>query len=256
MKRCNKCGETKPINLFSKDKYKRDGVQTYCTQCCVIDQARRRQLPRGRAIALMSDARHSSKKRKLKIDISNDWVEEKLKKGVCELTGIPFDFSPSKNTYLNKCAPSLDRINSNKGYTKDNVRVVLCAVNNALGQYSDEEILPILKVLVKAIEKNVKQNTTTPVSEGAYIQGAVGAELGSVSTPWTWENDNYTYDYSGAPRGENTYNSSKEGSGDSMGHGSEKVGSSQTFESVQDNGKPVTAAGLAGHGSGRIPDKP
>jgi hypothetical protein len=236
MKRCNKCGETKPINLFSKDKYKHDGVQTFCKECCVLEQARRRELPRGRAIALMSDARHSSKKRKLKIDISNDWVEEKLKKGVCELTGIPFDFSPSKNTYLNKCAPSLDRISSNKGYTKDNVRVVLCAVNTALGQYSDEEVLPILKAMVRAIQKNAKQNTATPVPAGSDQQGEVYPELGTFSASWTGEDYNHTDDYRGAPRGENTYHSAKEGSGDSVGHGGQEVGTPQAPQSEQNNG--------------------
>lgn len=254
MKRCNKCGETKPINLFSKDKYKRDGVQTYCSQCCGINQAKRRQLPRGRAIALMSDARSSSKKRKLKIDISNDWVEEKLNSGVCELTGIPFDFNPSKNTYLNKCAPSLDRINSNKGYTKDNVRVVLCAVNNALGQYTDEEILPILKVLVKAIEKNVKQNTITPVSKGSYIQSKLNTKLGSVSTTGAGQDDDDTHHHCGTISGEDLDHRAQAGSGDSMGRGGKKVATLKAPQSLKDYGQPDAEIISIEYGIGHLPD--
>lgn len=233
MKRCNKCGETKPINLFSKDKHKYDGLQTYCTQCCLLDQARRRQLPRGRAIALMSDARCSSKKRKLKIDISNDWVEEKLKKGVCELTGIPFDFGPSKNTYLNKCAPSLDRINSNKGYTKDNVRVVLCAVNNALGQYSDEEILPILKALVRAIEKNAKQDTTTPVPAGSDQQGDADSKRRAVFAARLGEDRNHPDDHSGAIPGQDADHRTQASSGDGVGHGVQEMEALIVAQSIE-----------------------
>ena len=233
MKQCYKCGETKLITLFSKDKSKRDGVQTACAQCKRIEMAKRRASPYGRSQNLISDARNSSKKRKLEINISRDWIEEKLNRGICELTGLPFDFTPSKNTYLNKFAPSLDRINSSKGYTKDNVRVVLCAVNLALGQYNDEEMLPILKAMITGIE-NAQKKPAAPVSAGDYIQGAVGAELGSVSTPWTWEDSHDPDNHSGAVCWEDFNYRTKKSSGDGMGHGGTEVGASKTLEGFKD----------------------
>jgi hypothetical protein len=39
--------------------------------------------------------------------------------------------------------PSLDRINSQKGYVRGNVRLVCTAVNFGLGQWGDEVFLPI-----------------------------------------------------------------------------------------------------------------
>jgi hypothetical protein len=236
VKQCSKCKETKDLSQFDKNTTKKDGVQSFCSQCMKIYEAERRKTPRGRAFCLMSDAKKAdARKQKFEINISADWIEEKLKKGTCELTGLPFDFSPSKNTYLNKYAPSLDRIDSDKGYTKDNVRVVLCAVNIALGQFTDEEMLPILKAMITGIE-NAQKKSTAPVPTGTYIAGAVGAELGSVSTPWAWEDSDDANDYRGATQGENSYRSAKEGSGDSMGHGGKKMGTPATPKDSQDTG--------------------
>jgi len=33
MKTCNKCGNTKPIDQFSKDRTKVDGLRTQCKEC-------------------------------------------------------------------------------------------------------------------------------------------------------------------------------------------------------------------------------
>jgi len=211
VKQCAKCKETKDLSKFNKNTTKKDGLQSYCLSCMNIYQAESRKTPRGRAVCLIADARKAdARKQKFEINISEDWVEEKLKKGTCELTGLPFDFSPSKNTHFNRYAPSLDRINSSKGYTKDNVRVVLSSVNIALGQYTDEDMLPILEAMITGI-KNAQKKSTTPVPTETYIAGAVGAELGSISTPWTWEDSDDANDYRGATQGENSYRSAKEG---------------------------------------------
>ena len=236
MKHCPKCKETKELSQFNKHSTHKDGVQSFCSQCMKIYGAEYRKTPHGRAQLLIADARKAdARKQKFEINISADWIEEKLKKGTCELTGLPFDFYPSKNTYFNKYAPSLDRIDSGKGYTTDNVRVVLCAVNIALGQFTDEEMLPILKAMITGIE-NAQKKSIASVPTGSHIQGAVGAELGSVSTPWAWKDSDDLNDYRGATQGENSYRSAKEGSGNSMGHGGKKVGAPTTPEDSQDTG--------------------
>lgn len=245
MKQCSKCSETKDLSQFHKNITRKDGIQSFCSQCMNIYGAEHRKTPRGRAQLLIADARKAdARKQKFEINISAEWIEKKLKKGTCELTGLPFDFTPSKNTHFNKYAPSLDRIDSAKGYTTDNVRVVLCAVNIALGQYTDEEMLPILKAMITGIE-NAQKKSITPVPTGSYIQGAVGAELGSVSTPWTWENSDDANDYRGATQGENSYRSAKEGSGNSMGHRGKEVGAPATPEDSQDTGHPSSTVNSA-----------
>lgn len=65
MKRCPRCGKTKPISEFHKNKRRRDGLQTYCKPCrAVIDHDRyerkrgeprpRRAWERGRTEWLLS----------------------------------------------------------------------------------------------------------------------------------------------------------------------------------------------------------
>ena len=193
-------------------------------------------IPTGRAYTLLSGAKVRAKRKNLEFNLPVNIIIEAIEKGYCELTGLKFDMNRVVDTQVNPYSPSVDRKNSTKGYTKENVRIVLSSVNSALGEFGDEIMLPILKEMVRAIEKNAKQNTATSVSEGDYIQGAVGAELGSVSTPWTWEDYDRTDDYRGATRGENAYHSAKEGGGDGVGCGSEEVGPPQAPQSKQDNG--------------------
>jgi len=197
--------------------------------------AKNHKTPTGRAYNLLSSAKDRAERKNLEFNLSVDKIIATIKKGYCELTGLKFNMNKTTNTHINPYSPSIDRKDSSKGYTDDNVRVVLSAVNSALGQYDDKTILPILKAMVKAIEKNAKQNTVTSVSEGDYIQGAVGAELGSVSTPWTWEDYDHTDDYSGATQGENAYHSAKEGSGDGVGHRSAEVGAPQASQGIEDD---------------------
>lgn len=77
-------------------------------------------------------ARSGSMKREFELD--HDWMIEQLEKQNyrCLLTGLPFS---SDATYRNPYAPSIDRIDSRKGYTRDNSRLVLHSVNLALSNF-------------------------------------------------------------------------------------------------------------------------
>ena len=103
---------------------------------------------------------------------------------------------------------------------------------------------------------NAQQNTAAPVSEGSYIQGAVGAELGSVSTPWTWEDSNNPDDYSGATQGENAYHIAKEGSGDSLGRGMQEVVALSPLTRIEDHGQPDAEIVRLEFGCRYLSDKP
>ncbi len=89
------------------------------------------------------------------VTITNDWVANKIIKGYCELTGLPFDLNKS-NPPRNPYAPSLDRIDASiKEYSENNTRVVLSAVNTALNQYGDKLMLPILEAMVLKIKEKL-----------------------------------------------------------------------------------------------------
>lgn len=81
------------------------------------------------------------------MDLDIDWIAERVASGVCSVSGLPFvlDAACAGGPYT----PSLDRKDATKGYTKDNVRVVLLALNTAFGPWGDEEFAPIAKAFLE-----------------------------------------------------------------------------------------------------------
>lgn len=86
----------------------------------------------------------------LDFDLTKEWAEVRYT-GVCELTGIPFIISAKEKagkSGLRPYSPSIDRINPLKGYTQDNCRFVLGAVNSFKLQMSDAEMYRIAAALL------------------------------------------------------------------------------------------------------------
>lgn len=106
---------------------------------------------RGRAKTLFKSAQRRSKQYE-DFDVTAEWIEEKLIVGVCEITGRSFDFSPHPKYCKNPFAPSIDRKDSTKGYTRDNVRIVLWQVNLMRGEMNDEEILELCEDVVRGLK--------------------------------------------------------------------------------------------------------
>lgn len=62
-------------------------------------------------------------------------LRERFKAGVCEMTGIPFDMNAAGKRRWN--SPSIDRIDSRKGYVYGNVRFILWSVNASLSNWGE-----------------------------------------------------------------------------------------------------------------------
>ena len=131
-------------------------------------------------------------------------------------------------------APTLDRIMPELGYVEGNVAFISYRANRLKDNGTMEEHYAIADWIWN--QTHAKKKSTTPVPAGSYLPGAVGAELGSVFTPWTWEDSDDANDYRGATQGENSYRSAKEGSGDSMGHGGKEMGTPETPKDSKDIG--------------------
>ena len=236
MKQCSKCKQTKPLEMFGKDKKAKNGLYGYCKICSKKNTAKNYTTPQGRASKLIGNMheRKNGKRANMEKTLTTEDILPILEAGRCQLTDLPFDFMPTDKTSKNPYAPSLDRIDSQKGYTKENCRIVLLLVNFALGEYDDKTALPILKALVKGLEKNAKKNKLTPVPTRPHIQGAVGAELGSVSAPWTWENSDDTDGHSRAIQGQDIDHSAQASSADRMGHGDKQMATPQQLNLLED----------------------
>lgn len=87
---------------------------------------RMRNSPAGRAKLLILGAKHRGKGA---VSVTAEHLIPRLEAGRCEVTGIPFEFGRWPGTAKNPYAPSLDRIDSSKPYSPDNVQVVVWAYN-------------------------------------------------------------------------------------------------------------------------------
>jgi hypothetical protein len=129
-------------------------------------------------------------------------------------------------------SPTLDRILPHLGYIKGNVAFLSYRANRIKDNGTMQEHYDIADWIWSHI--HAKEITATSVSAGDYIPGAVGAELGSVSTPWTWQDDDQPDDNSRAIHWEDFNYRTKASSGDSMGRGGQEVGAPKTLESFKD----------------------
>lgn len=105
------------------------------------DEERSRQIQK-KTNSLYHNARQRSADKGLKFSLSKEFIKSALKKGKCSATGVAFDFNESSGGkgQSNPWSPSIDRIDSYKGYTEDNVQIVALIYNRAKGADSDADV--------------------------------------------------------------------------------------------------------------------
>lgn len=161
---CKDCGKELPITDFYAftDRYGTFRHGYYCKPCHRSRNSRRHAEKLRReddfsylAKRTLSSAKKRAKEKGFECDLTVEWIEEKLKAGVCEVTGLEFDVSGDerRERSRNPRMPSLDRIDSSKGYTKDNVQVVIWIYNQAKGEWRHDEFMMLVKALAKPLFK-------------------------------------------------------------------------------------------------------
>ncbi len=118
------------------------------------EQARKRRFQRdwrlslrGRAHLLYYDTLKRIKTKGDKTDLTKEWFVKKLADGKCQITGAKFDLNRVKGKHFNPFAPSIDKVNPKKGYTKRNCKIVLWGLNNAKAEMSMKEFKAFIKLL-------------------------------------------------------------------------------------------------------------
>lgn len=155
MRTCKVCGVVKPVDSFYACGKNTQGVLQYALTCksCVKQRSKSRYYSvSGKAVELFHSAKRKNKEGR-DFDIDVEFLVEKLDKGVCEVTGIPFSYEMKQVGSTNKFAPSVDRLNSSLGYTKDNVRVVVWWYNLMKNDETDEALLEFCKTVVNRKSK-------------------------------------------------------------------------------------------------------
>lgn len=157
---CGGCKVEKPSDEFYKDKSSKSGIQTYCKTC---SHERMLQYYKNGGIdlflrCLVKDAKTNAKRRRGPNDsIHFNLTFEDVKalyytqEGKCALSGqlmthISYTTNDKRNKNVNNI--SLDRIDSSKGYTPDNIQLVCVICNYMKWDMPMENFLNMCKLIV------------------------------------------------------------------------------------------------------------
>jgi hypothetical protein len=97
-----------------------------------------------RATQLLAAARGRARKKAIRYEVTSTELarlQAIMDKGVCELSGLPFNMEAGQAFYVD--SPSIDRIRPELGYVDGNLRVVLYALNAAMGSWGLDRLLEI-----------------------------------------------------------------------------------------------------------------
>lgn len=98
----------------------------------------------------VNSARERAKKKKVPFELTNAWAKERWT-GRCEITGIEFKSSATQGPKF--FSASIDRIIPEKGYTEENCRFVLWAVNALKHDGTDEDMIRVALAIVEYASK-------------------------------------------------------------------------------------------------------
>lgn len=150
MKHCPKCDTDKEPDDFYKNKSTKSGYSSYCKPC---HWETSNQSPNRKSVAshyyhkakaanpakyLYKQAKHRAKWDYDNIEFSISIEDIKIPE-TCPYLGVKLDTS-NKDT-----SPSLDRIDSSKGYTKDNIQVISYKANRMKSDATERELLTFAK---------------------------------------------------------------------------------------------------------------
>ncbi len=82
--------------------------------------------------------------------------------GRCSITGLPFTRTLTPAAHGDPLAISLDRVDSKRGYTADNCRLVLLAVNVALREWGLDQFVQIAQAITE--RHNLVRKTNSDLS--------------------------------------------------------------------------------------------
>jgi hypothetical protein len=136
---CTKCKKDLPFGDFPLHKKMYDGFDSWCKFCRKLYRYEVKQSLDAFIRAHLSRLRDDKRKKKVEIDLAfliDLWNKQK---GLCAITQVPMTFQRVERKH-NAFNGSLDRIDSAKDYTKENVQWVCWNVNRMKGEHSLEDL--------------------------------------------------------------------------------------------------------------------
>ena len=164
-KECSTCKQLLPFSSFTKNKAnKKDGLQYHCRICDNERQQKRRVDKKeemqsyGREYRIknknnfefrLQGLLNASRSRAKEKNRENTLVMQDLKElfpvdGKCPVFGFNLEWNGNG---FRETSPSIDRIDSSRGYTKDNIQIISWKANRIKGYATVEDLETVLAYL-------------------------------------------------------------------------------------------------------------
>ena len=163
---CGHCKVDKPLTDYTKNNAAGDGLQSKCRPCDVAYQAKRRvenpQKRRDYEKQYLNNKRqdfdfrlnmllNASKQRARNKNREHTITVEDIKAiyptdGCCPIFGMKLEFNTAG---FRETSPSIDRIDSTKGYTPDNIQIISWKANRIKGYASIQELEMLMAYLTQ-----------------------------------------------------------------------------------------------------------
>lgn len=147
-KKCSKCNIVKPIEDFVKNYVtKKDGSpvgDSYRANCRQCENKRRKKSYDNNPITrMLMNAKARCRKYGFEFNLEyNDIIIPDK----CPLLNVPFELGTKDNYSF---SPTIDRIDSSKGYIKDNVKVISMLANRMKSNATKEQCFQFAKNIIK-----------------------------------------------------------------------------------------------------------
>jgi hypothetical protein len=145
---CSVCKKVLPVSEFHRDKSNTFGLQSCCKECGREKTKRWATSFEGFFQKTFSSIKRNAVERKIQVDITIDDIKYlwNIQNGGCALTGKKMTMEAyskrGKNqNIINQCNMSVDRIDSDKHYTKDNIQLVCAMANRMKMDLANEDFI-------------------------------------------------------------------------------------------------------------------
>lgn len=145
---CTVCGSFKEKSEFYASNQKLNTYKlTYsCKECSKKKIHEYRNTESGFWVSMWNNLAGNAKNRGLEVNINKEDIKALWdnQKGLCAITSLPMEkvkvARATRSRFLNQFRASVDRIDSEKGYVKGNIRMVCAYVNVMKSDQTDEQL--------------------------------------------------------------------------------------------------------------------